>query len=66
MTVATAQTAVRSLLAHPTGSVLGAEPGGTENAETYIRSGGYGEAVSPDRLLEAIDRAGLRGRGGAP
>ncbi|MEU6706029.1 NADH-ubiquinone oxidoreductase-F iron-sulfur binding region domain-containing protein [Streptomyces wuyuanensis] len=65
MTVATAQTAVRSLLAHPTGSVLGAEPGGTESAERYIRSGGYGEAASPDRLLEAIDRAGLRGRGGA-
>ncbi|WP_432074903.1 NADH-ubiquinone oxidoreductase-F iron-sulfur binding region domain-containing protein [Streptomyces wuyuanensis] len=65
MTVATAQTAVRSLLTHPAGSVLGTEPARAESAETYIRSGGYGEATSPGRLLEAIDRAGLRGRGGA-
>lgn len=65
MTVATAPTAVRSLLADPAGSVLGAEPGEAESAEAYARSGGYARAVSPDRLLEAIARSGLRGRGGA-
>ncbi|MCZ7462075.1 NADH-ubiquinone oxidoreductase-F iron-sulfur binding region domain-containing protein [Streptomyces sp. WMMC940] len=62
MTVATA---VRSLLGDPAVSVLGTEPGRTESAEAYTRSGGYGRAASPARLLAAVDRAGLRGRGGA-
>ncbi|MEV1053493.1 NADH-ubiquinone oxidoreductase-F iron-sulfur binding region domain-containing protein [Streptomyces sp. NPDC049887] len=62
MTVATA---VRSLLGDPAVSVLGTEPGGAESAEAYIRSGGYGKAASAARLLEAVGRAGLRGRGGA-
>ncbi|MFD9215337.1 NADH-ubiquinone oxidoreductase-F iron-sulfur binding region domain-containing protein [Streptomyces sp. NPDC059544] len=65
MTVATALTAVRPLPGGPAGSVLGGEPGAAESAETYLRSGGYGEAASPGRLLEAVDRSGLRGRGGA-
>ena len=38
---------------------------GREDLQAYLATGGYGQAVDPDALLEAVRRAGLRGRGGA-
>ncbi|MFG2331076.1 NADH-ubiquinone oxidoreductase-F iron-sulfur binding region domain-containing protein [Streptomyces sp. NPDC048604] len=58
-----------TVIRHPTapepGSVLGATPYATENAEAYEATGGYAAAVTPDELLHHLDACDLRGRGGA-
>lgn len=43
--------------------LLGAEH--REDAATYLATGGYAPLRDPDGLLEQVDQAGLRGRGGA-
>ncbi|MBL1082644.1 Fe-S-binding domain-containing protein [Streptomyces actinomycinicus] len=39
--------------------------GGSEDVPRYLAAGGYAALPAPDRLLERIAAAGLRGRGGA-
>ncbi|MEU6091798.1 NADH-ubiquinone oxidoreductase-F iron-sulfur binding region domain-containing protein [Streptomyces sp. NPDC047085] len=39
--------------------------GGSEDISRYLAAGGYAPLTSPDRLLDRIAAAGLRGRGGA-
>ncbi|MEV6784111.1 NADH-ubiquinone oxidoreductase-F iron-sulfur binding region domain-containing protein [Streptomyces sp. NPDC051098] len=58
-------TTIISLMAEPSGTVLGAAPRTAENVHTYLSAGGYQELPHPDRLLEHIAEAGLGGRGGA-
>ncbi|MCF3136923.1 NADH-ubiquinone oxidoreductase-F iron-sulfur binding region domain-containing protein [Streptomyces olivochromogenes] len=43
----------------------GAAPGGSEDLARYLSVGGYAPLPAPDRLLDRIAEAGLRGRGGA-
>jgi len=38
---------------------------GREDLAAYLAAGGYRARVQPERLLEAVERSGLRGRGGA-
>ncbi|MGW7379067.1 NADH-ubiquinone oxidoreductase-F iron-sulfur binding region domain-containing protein [Streptomyces sp. NPDC054794] len=45
--------------------VPGAVPGGSEDLARYLAVGGYAPLPAPDRLLDRIAEAGLRGRGGA-
>ncbi|MEU3189701.1 NADH-ubiquinone oxidoreductase-F iron-sulfur binding region domain-containing protein [Streptomyces sp. NPDC006992] len=47
------------------GTVLGARPDRLESVQTYLAHGGYGTALTPGALLQHLDDAGLRGRGGA-
>ncbi|MFI8240402.1 NADH-ubiquinone oxidoreductase-F iron-sulfur binding region domain-containing protein [Streptomyces sp. NPDC085866] len=39
--------------------------GGSEDGSRYLAAGGYAPLTSPERLLDRIAAAGLRGRGGA-
>ncbi|WP_052499520.1 NADH-ubiquinone oxidoreductase-F iron-sulfur binding region domain-containing protein [Streptomyces vietnamensis] len=65
MTRSRHSTTIRYPTAPAPGSVLGATPYATENAEAYEATGGYAAAVTPDELLHHLDACGLRGRGGA-
>ncbi|MEU0178017.1 NADH-ubiquinone oxidoreductase-F iron-sulfur binding region domain-containing protein [Streptomyces massasporeus] len=56
-------TGVHSLL-HD-GLLTAGAASGTEDLSRYLARGGYGPLPTPDRLLDLIDAAGLRGRGGA-
>lgn len=38
---------------------------GVEDYADYVDAGGYGELANPDALLDAVDRSGVLGRGGA-
>ncbi|MEU9145493.1 NADH-ubiquinone oxidoreductase-F iron-sulfur binding region domain-containing protein [Streptomyces sp. NPDC048349] len=58
-------TTIRFPAQPPPGSVLGAAPGATEDAEAYRATGGYAAATGPDELLHHLAASGLRGRGGA-
>ncbi|MGW4867486.1 NADH-ubiquinone oxidoreductase-F iron-sulfur binding region domain-containing protein [Streptomyces chartreusis] len=59
-------TGVSSLLPEGRAGLLLAPsaPGG-EGIDEYLSAGGYAPLVAPDRLLDRIAAAGLRGRGGA-
>ncbi|MFD7614552.1 NADH-ubiquinone oxidoreductase-F iron-sulfur binding region domain-containing protein [Streptomyces sp. NPDC059828] len=58
-------TVIRSLMPYRAGTALGTLPDIVETGEAYTAAGGYHGAGSPDRLLDHIADAGLRGRGGA-
>ncbi|QUR68902.1 NADH-ubiquinone oxidoreductase-F iron-sulfur binding region domain-containing protein [Mycobacterium spongiae] len=46
--------------------LLGDRPGASpENYATYLEHGGYRPLATPEALLAAVERSGLRGRGGA-
>ncbi|MFJ6938631.1 NADH-ubiquinone oxidoreductase-F iron-sulfur binding region domain-containing protein [Streptomyces sp. NPDC101132] len=58
-------TVIRHLTVPPSAGVLGPAPGTAESAEAYVAAGGYAGTTAPDVLLDHLDAAGLRGRGGA-
>ncbi|MFD5427525.1 NADH-ubiquinone oxidoreductase-F iron-sulfur binding region domain-containing protein [Streptomyces sp. NPDC127084] len=58
-------TVIRSLMPYRAGTALGAVPHVVESGAAYTADGGYRSTDSPERLLDHVADAGLRGRGGA-
>ncbi|WP_338674225.1 NADH-ubiquinone oxidoreductase-F iron-sulfur binding region domain-containing protein [Streptomyces sp. SCSIO 30461] len=58
-------TVIRSLMPYRAGTILGAMPHAVESGQAYAAGGGHRGTESPERLLDHVADAGLRGRGGA-